>query len=76
MNFVIFWEKQPHESIVHVFGWKAVLLNASNDKAIELKNSSIYFDRHEYAVAEKNTVLATCRKLEEQLENRGKQIQQ
>lgn len=32
--------------------------------------------RHEYAVAEKNTVLATCRKLEEQLEERGKQIQQ
>jgi len=32
--------------------------------------------KHEYAVAEKNTVLATCRKLEEQLEDRGKQIQQ
>ncbi|RMX51012.1 hypothetical protein pdam_00018448 [Pocillopora damicornis] len=32
--------------------------------------------KHEYAVAEKNTVLATCRKLEEQLEERGKQIQQ
>ena len=31
---------------------------------------------HEYAVAEKNTVLATCRKLEEQLEDRSKQIQQ
>lgn len=32
--------------------------------------------RHEYAVAEKNTVIATCRKLEEQLEDRAKQIQQ
>lgn len=32
--------------------------------------------KHEYAVAEKNTVLATCRKLEEQLEERAKQIQQ
>ncbi|KAL9965939.1 hypothetical protein ACROYT_G029806 [Oculina patagonica] len=32
--------------------------------------------KHEYAVAEKNTVIATCRKLEEQLEDRGKQIQQ
>ena len=34
------------------------------------------FLRHEYAVAEKNTVLATCSKLEEQLEGRAKQIQQ
>ncbi|KAM7431482.1 hypothetical protein ABFA07_017968 [Porites harrisoni] len=32
--------------------------------------------KHEYAVAEKNTVIATCRKLEEQLEDRAKQIQQ
>lgn len=32
--------------------------------------------KHEYAVAEKNTVLATCSKLEEQLEGRAKQIQQ
>jgi len=32
--------------------------------------------KHEYAVAEKNTVMATCRKLEEQLEGRAKQIQQ
>ena len=38
--------------------------------------SPFCFVRHEYAVAEKNTVLATCRKLEEQLEERGKQIQQ
>jgi len=31
---------------------------------------------HGYAVAEKNTALATCRKLEEQLEERGKIIRQ
>ncbi|KAK3744757.1 hypothetical protein QZH41_013306, partial [Actinostola sp. cb2023] len=31
---------------------------------------------HDYAVTEKNTVLATCRKLEEQLEEKSKQIQQ
>ncbi|XP_031555212.1 uncharacterized protein LOC116292103 isoform X2 [Actinia tenebrosa] len=31
---------------------------------------------HDYAVTEKNTVLATCRKLEEQLEERSRQIQQ
>lgn len=36
----------------------------------------LLFFRHEYAVAEKNTVIATCRKLEEQLEDRAKQIQQ
>ncbi|EDO45268.1 predicted protein [Nematostella vectensis] len=31
---------------------------------------------HDYAVTEKNTVLATCRKLEEQLDERSRQIQQ
>ena len=52
------------------------LKNAVINRAIQLNHFSFSFARHEYAVAEKNTVLATCRKLEEQLEDRGKQIQQ
>lgn len=51
-------------------------LKLKHDLQGEQAESTHQRQRHEYAVAEKNTVLATCRKLEEQLEERGKQIQQ
>lgn len=38
--------------------------------------SAVCFFSHNYAITEKNTILATCRKLEEQLEEKNKHIQQ
>ena len=56
--------------------WSYLIVDMYKKKILETIAFPFYFARHEYAVAEKNTVIATCRKLEEQLEDRGKQIQQ